>query len=163
MKELNKVIGIVIQGRDCKFDGYNYCIDCHKNDESVIPSRVLFNWDFKRYHVSKNKKLLDATESDPLLDVKVASPLLYIAVPTCLDLRTQLFFLHAYIFTCQESVALELRKIVWPKEHLFEHVPLYSINDNTQVGSGQLLTQIRKIAFARKHVLSCSLCSQKVR
>ena len=152
--------------RSCKFDGYNYCIDCHKNDEAVIPSRVLFNWDFKRYHVSKkNKKLLDATESDPLLDVKVASPLLYTVVPelaTCLDLRTQLFFLHAYIFTCQESVALELRKIVWPKEHLFEHVHLYSVNDITQVVSGQLLAQIRKaITFARKHVLSCSLCSQK--
>jgi hypothetical protein len=152
--------------RNCKFDGYNYCIDCHKNDEALIPARILFNWDFKKYHVSKkNKKLLDSTESDPLLDVKVQSPVLYTVVSelaTCLDLRTQLFFLHAYIFTCQESVALELRKIVWPKEHLFEHVHLYSVNDITQVVSGQLLTQIRKaITFARKHVLSCSLCSQK--
>ena len=152
--------------RNCKFDGYNYCVDCHKNEESVIPARVMFNWDFKKYSVStKNKKLLDATESDPLLDVKIASPLLYSVIPelaSCLDLRTQLFYLHAYIFTCQESVALELRKLVWPKEHLFEHVHLYSINDMIHVVSGQLISQIKKaIAFARKHVLSCTLCSQK--
>jgi len=152
--------------RNCKFDGYNYCIDCHKNDESVIPARVMLNWDFKKYPVSKkNKKLLDATESDPLLDVKVSSPLLYSVVAElalCLDLRTQLFFLHAYIFTCQESIALELRKMVWPREHLFEHVHLYSINDMSQVMSGSLVALIRKaINFARRHVLSCSLCSQK--
>lgn len=152
--------------RTCRFDGYNYCLDCHANEEAQIPSRIIYNWDFRKYPVAKkNKKLLDVTETDPLLDIKITSPSLYSAIPELaltLDLRTQLFFLHAYIFTCQESIAQALRKLVWPKEHLFEHVHLYSVADLVQVNSGALQNQIKKaVLFARNHVISCVLCSQK--
>lgn len=154
------------KSRICKFDGYNYCIDCHANEEMVIPARVLHNWDFKKYPVAKrNKNFLSLTDTEPLLDVKITSPVLYQTVPElqqCLDLRTQLFYLHAYIFTCAESVTLELRKILWPKEHLFEHIHVYSCQDLIQLSCGQLAVAIKKaITFAKKHVLSCPLCSQK--
>lgn len=152
--------------RLCKFDGHLYCIDCHVNDEAVIPSRVVHNWDFTKYPVSKkNKQLLDATETDALLDLKVTSAILYQVTPemkTLLDLRTQLFFLHAYLFTCTEPVALELRKMFWPREHLFEHIHLYSLSDLIGVAKGSLVKTLKKaINFARKHVLSCRLCSEK--
>lgn len=149
-----------------KYDGHNYCTDCHANDKMIIPARVLHNWDFKEYPVAKRTRhFLSQVEAEPLLDIKTSSPTLYKSVPelaTCLDLRTQLFYLHAYIFTCAESVTLELRRILWPKEHLFEHIHLYSTQDLLQLSTGQLLQSMKKaIAFARRHVLNCQLCSQR--
>ena len=166
-KSCGRPIGLIYgKYRVCKFDGHLYCIDCHSNEESLIPSRVINNWDFNKYPVSKrNKQLLDSTESDALLDLKITSAILYQIIPEMklvLDLRTQLFFLHAYLFTCTESVALQLRKLVYPREHLFEHIHLYSLCDMVEVSKGTLATTLRKaINFARKHVLSCRLCSEK--
>ena len=42
-------------------------------------------------------------------------------------LRIQLNLLRAYLFTCREPVIEELQKRVWPREHLYEHVHLYSV------------------------------------
>lgn len=43
-------------------------------------------------------------------------------------LRIQLNFLRAYLFTCREPVIEELQKKLWPRDYLYEHVHLYSIN-----------------------------------
>lgn len=41
-------IGMIYgKSRTCKFDGFNYCVDCHINEEMTIPARVIHNWDFK--------------------------------------------------------------------------------------------------------------------
>lgn len=131
-------IGMIYgKSRLCHFDGHLYCLDCHTNDEALIPARVIHNWNFRKYPVAKrNKHLLGSIESEPLFDIKLLSPLLYTMIPEMkdvLDLRTQLFYLHAYLFTCQESIAIEMRKSVWPREHLFEHIHLYSVTDLFQV------------------------------
>ena len=31
------------------YDAYYYCYECHENEESVIPSKILYNWDFTKY------------------------------------------------------------------------------------------------------------------
>jgi hypothetical protein len=131
-------IGMIYgKSRLCHFDGHQYCLECHTNDESLIPARIIYNWNFRKYPVAKrNKHILVSTESEPLFDIKILSPLLYSMIPEMkqtLELRTQLFYLHAYLFTCQESIAIEMRKLVWPREHLFEHIHLYSITDLFQV------------------------------
>lgn len=133
-------IGMIYgKARVCKLDGSNYCLDCHQDDKAIIPARIVHNWDFNRYVVSKSsKRHLELTEQEPLLDLKKIGPLLYELVPPvkeCFQLRTQLFYLHAYLFTCQEQVALELRRMVWPNDHLFEHIHLYSTADLIQVTS----------------------------
>lgn len=43
-------------------------------------------------------------------------------------LRIQLNFLRAYLFTCREPVIEELQRKLWPRDYLYEHVHLYSIN-----------------------------------
>ena len=182
-------IGMVYgRSRLCKYDGLHYCLDCNQDDKAIIPARVIHNWDFSRYTISReNKDKLDLVENEPLINIKLANPLLYqynASMKECLQLRTQLFYLHAYLFTCQESVALDLRKQVWPSEHLFEHIHLYSLNDlqqvgcprrrrlfarktnpplsRTQVQAGTLFINLKKsISLAKKHVLTCVLCSQK--
>lgn len=138
--QCSRPIGMIYgKARLCHLDGHLYCVDCHTEEEAIIPAQVLFNWNFKRMPVAKhNRKHLLAIEMEPIFDLKLLSPLLYSNIAEMvevLDLRTQLFFLHAYLFTCQESIALKMRKFVWPREHLFEHVHLYSLNDLIQVNN----------------------------
>ncbi|KAJ6218466.1 hypothetical protein RDWZM_009623 [Blomia tropicalis] len=160
-------IGMIYgKSRLCHVDGCLYCIECNTDDESIIPAQIIYNWNFTKLPVSKqNKKRLLTIETEPIFDIKLLSPLLYTMIDEMaevLNLRTQLFFLHAYLFTCQESVALKMRKMVWPREHLFEHIHLYSINDLVQVYNNTLANTLRQvIAFARKHILNCSLCKLK--
>lgn len=53
-------------------------------------------------------------------------------------LRRQLGFLRLYLFSCQVSSREEFKKILWPREHLYEHVHLYSVLDLLSVPSGLL-------------------------
>ena len=160
-------IGMIYgKSRLCHVDGHLYCTECHAEEEAIIPAQIIYNWSFRRLAVSRhNKKRLATIETEPIFDIKLLSPLLYSVVPEMaevLDLRTQLFFLHAYLFTCQEGVALRMRKMVWPREHLFEHIHLYSLADLLQVASHALAPTLRQtIAFARQHVASCALCKLK--
>ncbi|KAH7646410.1 duf4206 and run domain containing protein [Dermatophagoides farinae] len=150
----------------CRLDGHLYCIDCHGCEESLVPAQIIYNWCFKKFPVAKqNKNRLMVIENEPIFDLKILSPNLYAAIPEMkeiLNLRTQLFFLHAYLFTCQEHIALKMRKLVWPREHLFEHIHLYSINDLQQIYNNVLATTLRQvITFAKKHIAGCNLCKLK--
>ncbi|XP_064461197.1 pleckstrin homology domain-containing family M member 1-like [Ornithodoros turicata] len=150
----------------CNYDGYSYCSDCIGEVENVIPARIIHNWDFKRYRVSRRAKaFLGKVESEPLLDLRSTNASLYSAVPELAAiqvLRTQLGFLRPYLQTCSESVCSELRRIIWPREYLYEHVHVYATFDLLQVPSGALQRTLqRAIAFARKHIKSCHLCSAK--
>ncbi|GFU28059.1 pleckstrin homology domain-containing family M member 3 [Trichonephila clavipes] len=160
-------IGMIYgKSRLCYYDGYNYCYECHENDTEFIPARIVHNWDFKQYPVSKRAKIfISRIDKDPLLDIKVLNPAMYTAIEEMAQiqlLRTQLTFLRSYIFTCKESIAEELRKRLWPREYLYEHVHLYSISDMLEIASGALAQTLQKvIAFAKKHVMSCQLCLVK--
>lgn len=137
--------------RLCHVDGSLYCTECHIEDEAIIPAQIIYNWSFRKLSVSRhNKKRLQTIETEAIFDLLLLSPLLYSVIPEMadvLDLRTQLFFLHAYLFTCQEGVALKMRKMVWPREHLFEHIHLYSINDLLQVRVITLVCMFSNVNF----------------
>lgn len=150
----------------CAYDGYSYCPDCFGSESHVIPARVIHNWDFRKHPVSNEAKtLLKKYEAEPLLDLRVLNPSLYDAVPELAAtqvLRSQLGFLRPYLQTCSEAASSALRKLIWPREHLYEHVHLYATFDLLQVPSGSLQRTLEKaIKFARGHVLECNLCAAK--
>lgn len=154
--------------RLCGLSGHYFCDDCTviSGDEWVVPSRVLYNWDYKRYSVSKRAaSFLSEIQHHPLLDLKNLNPFLYLTVDEVSELqnlRNQLNLLRAYLFTCREPVIEELQKLVWPREYLYEHVHLYSISDLLQIPNGNLAQHLKQvIIFARNHVYNCRLCSQK--
>lgn len=166
-KGCSQPIGIIYgKVRVCSYDAHYYCNDCHENSESVIPARIIHNWDFKKYKVAKHTKaFLERVEDEPLLDMYTFNCSLYDAIEEIshmLKLRTKLNSLRSYLFTCRESVVAELRKKVWPKEYLYEHIHLYSLSDLLQIPNGNLRQQLEKIInFAAKHVYDCQLCSSK--
>ncbi|KAK6639947.1 hypothetical protein RUM43_008224 [Polyplax serrata] len=154
------------EARLCYFTGEHYCCNCHLNEMSVIPSRIIFNWDHKKYPVCTNAaKYLTDICNRLLIDVKGINPKLYGAVKEMKDLRkvrVQLNMLRAYLFTCKESLLPELQKKVAPREYFYEFIDHYSVNDLCRVPGGGLATDLAPIvAFGRHHVVSCGLCSQK--
>lgn len=161
-------IGMVFgQSRLCHFDGHHYCSECHLGEKSVIPARILCNWDFNKYLISKrNQHFLTLISNEPMFELKLMAPLLYKTCPELMEieeLRCQAFFIRSYCFTCaQDSISFELTKLVWPREHLIKQTDLYSLEDLMQIKSGTLKQVLKNvISFGRQHVLSCVLCCQK--
>ncbi|XP_038209109.1 uncharacterized protein LOC119830244 [Zerene cesonia] len=156
----------VSKAKVCGFTGEYYCSNCMDSNVFIIPARVIHNWDFKRYAVSKRAALfLLEFQHQPWIDMKKLNPKIYMGVSDMAhlqELRIQLNFLRAYIFTCREPVIEELQKRIWPREYLYDHVHLYTISDLAQIPNGSLVLQLEKVVtHAKTHVLDCWLCSQK--
>lgn len=156
----------ISKAKVCAYTGEYYCSNCMDPNVFIIPARVIHNWDFKRYAVSKKSALfLLEFQHHPWIDMKKLNPKIYCGVSDMAqlqELRIQLNFLRAYIFTCREPVIEELQKRVWPREYLYDHVHLYTISDLAQIPSCSLALQLEKVVtFAKSHVMDCWLCSQK--
>lgn len=156
----------ISKAKVCGFTGEYYCSNCMDPNIFIIPARVIHNWDFKRYAVSKKSALfLLEFQHHPSINMKKLNPKIYCGVSDMShlqELRIQLNFLKAYIFNCREPVIEELQKRVWPREYLYDHVHLYTIADLAQIPNGSLLLQLEKVVnFAKAHVMDCWLCSQK--
>lgn len=74
----------------CGLSGRYFCANCTvvSGKEWVVPARILLNWDFKRYSVSKRAAIfLSEIQHHPLLDLKTLNPYLYLTVPEVADLQ----------------------------------------------------------------------------
>lgn len=156
----------ISKAKVCGYTGEYYCTNCMDPNVFIIPARVIHNWDFKRYAVSKKSALfLLEFQHQPWIDMKKLNPKIYSGVSDMShlqELRIQLNFLRAYIFTCREPVIEELQKRVWPREYLYDHIHLYTIADLAQIPNSSLMLQLEKVvSFAKSHVMDCWLCSQK--
>ncbi|KAM6970312.1 pleckstrin homology domain-containing family M member 3 [Aplochiton taeniatus] len=150
----------------CDYSGWYYCQSCHHDNLFLIPARLLHNWDTSRHKVSKQaKEFLEFVYEEPLLDVQQLNPCLYEhcePLGAVLRLRQQLQSLRAYLFSCRTAVAEDLRRRIFPREYLLQHIHLYSLSDLQQVIDGKMAPFLSKvIKFASGHVYGCSLCREK--
>lgn len=131
-----------------------------------IPARVIFNWDFRKYPVSqKVAAFLQEYQYQSFIDLKLLNPDIYQYVDEMAELqslRIQLNFIRAYLFTCCAPIVEKLRKQLWTKEYLYEHIHRYTLDDLQRIPKRMLADQLRKVVtFGRQHILDCALCSQK--
>lgn len=153
--------------RVCAMDGKSYCSSCHSNDTAVVPARVLYNWDLRQHMVCDSSKTwLHDNIDTPMLDIRATNPKLYSHIEELSllkTLRTQLLYLRAYLFTCPtEGVADKLKKLIWPREHLHEHVHLYSVSDLLLISSGGLVAEVQDaVCYARLHIRDCRHCQAR--
>ncbi|CAH1980518.1 unnamed protein product [Acanthoscelides obtectus] len=150
----------------CAFTGDYFCDDCMSFEQIPVPARIIHNWDFKAYPVSKRgSKYIDEIKDCPVIDFKVLNPYIYSVVEEMAQLQTlrnQLNFLRAYLYTCREPVIEQLQKMMWPREYMYEHIHQYSIMDLADITNGVLAQQLQKVVtFGKDHVANCWLCSQK--
>lgn len=154
-------------GYVCYFTGTYFCTDCMADGRSVIPARILHNWDFKEYPVSLTSlNYIEESRARSTIDIGNINPLLYKVVPEMgryHDLRKQLTLVRAYLHTCatldEQSLPASYTDI---KDYMLDEPGLYSLADIMDVQSGVLRPLLEKaVSAGRNHVMSCRVCSQR--
>lgn len=165
--ECKSYIGMIYgKPRVCSYDSRYYCYECHEDETALIPARLVHNWDLGVYPVcSKNARWLAAINHQPLIDLRTVNPKIYSHVDDLAELqmlRTQLLYVRAYLFTCKSDAGDQLRKMLWPRDHMYEHVHLYSVSDLQMVSQGHLVARVRQaVTFGKEHVSQCEVCSPR--
>lgn len=91
--------------RYCEYLGRYHCTNCHRNQISVIPARVLDTWDFHTCPVSVFAyRLLEEIWTVPLFRVSHLNRTLYAkvkALQTARQRRNQLKFVRDFVVSCR--------------------------------------------------------------
>ncbi|CAD7083264.1 unnamed protein product [Hermetia illucens] len=121
--------------RLCDYSGLYYCPTCHWNSVSIIPARVIHNWDF-----SSHKKL-----------------------SVIKKIREDLTFMRKYLCECRVATEKKLLEgQIGNRRHLIQTPDVYSISDLVQAESGLLIEFLNRVYDAfEKHIRSCEICSGK--
>ncbi|CAG9534871.1 unnamed protein product [Cercopithifilaria johnstoni] len=153
--------------RKCGFDEKYYCDGCfNKGDESVIPSRLIRNWDGHPRPVCRsNMTFIENIRDKAILRLDQINPQLYThsrALNAVKFLREKLSLSAMYLQSCRKSVADDLENRVWPKDYLYKDIHLYSFTDLLTVLSGYMENHLNNLLnFTAEHIRQCLLCSQK--
>jgi len=150
--------------RICYYTGQYYCTNCHSNQKSIIPARILFKWDFKLYTVSDVAKSYINRNMGLVFDIFQFNPEAYndrTRLQRILSLRTKLHFIGEYIETCRSKINIET-----PIKAYFirDNVHLYSLLDLEKVyASNQLEQNIQDICDKYIHHVTenCNSCKGK--
>uniref|UniRef100_A0A6G1RZL3 Pleckstrin homology and RUN domain containing M1 n=1 Tax=Hypotaenidia okinawae TaxID=2861861 RepID=A0A6G1RZL3_9GRUI len=150
----------------CAFSGLYYCDSCHRDEETVIPSRLIHNWDLAKRGVCRQAlKFLTQIRNQPLMDLKLINESLYDHVETMGRIRRsreQLKLLGDYLIMCRSGALKELSKRLDHRHYLLECPHKYSVTDLRQIADGVFETFLQSLLqFASHHVYSCDLCTQR--
>ncbi|XP_030611171.1 pleckstrin homology domain-containing family M member 1 isoform X2 [Archocentrus centrarchus] len=154
------------RARLCEFSGQYYCESCHKGDTTIIPSRMVHNWDLTHREVSKKALwLLNHIEQEPLLNLEQLNPELVEHAESMGQAHVQrqkLCLLGDYLRTCRSGACKKLQARMGQRTYLLESIHLYSVKDLRQVAEGQYVNFLRTLVqHASNHVFSCDLCTQR--
>ncbi|XP_030019025.1 pleckstrin homology domain-containing family M member 1 isoform X2 [Sphaeramia orbicularis] len=154
------------RARLCEFSGQYYCDSCHQGDTTIIPSRMVHNWDLTRREVSKRAlRLLAQVEQEPLLNLEQLNPELVKhaeSMAQAHSLRQKLRLLGDYLLICRSGAWKKLQAVIGQRSYLLESSHLYSVMDLRQIAEGQYVTFLITMAqYASNHVFQCDLCTQR--
>ncbi|NXG87223.1 PKHM1 protein, partial [Stercorarius parasiticus] len=150
----------------CAFSGLYYCDSCHRDEETVIPSRLIHNWDLTKRGVCRQAlKFLTQIRNQPLIDLKLVNESLYDHVERMGRIRRsreQLKLLGDYLVMCRSGALKELSKRLDHRHYLLECPHKYSVADLRQIADGVFETFLQSLLqFASHHVYNCDLCTQR--
>uniref|UniRef100_A0A8C6JHH5 Uncharacterized protein n=1 Tax=Melopsittacus undulatus TaxID=13146 RepID=A0A8C6JHH5_MELUD len=150
----------------CAFSGLYYCDSCHRDEETVIPSRLIHNWDLAKRGVCQQAfRFLSQIRNQPLIDLKLVNESLYDHVDRMgriLRSREQLKLLGDYLIMCRSGALKELSKRLDHRHYLLEYPHKYSVADLRQIADGVFETFLQSLLqFASHHVYNCDLCTQR--
>lgn len=154
------------RSRLCEFSGQYYCESCHGGETSIIPSRMLHNWDLTQREVSKKAVwLLVQVQHEPLLNLEQLNPELVKhseSMSQIHSLRERLRLLGEYLLTCRSGASKSLQARMGQRTYLMESTHLYSVMDLRQIAEGQFAAFLLTLLdFASSHVFHCDLCTQR--
>ncbi|KAK7154111.1 hypothetical protein R3I94_007471 [Phoxinus phoxinus] len=146
----------------CDYLGRYFCDVCHGGLESVIPGRVLNNWDFARYPVCHfSRQLLDSIWQQPIFKLTSVAKNLYSQAKELQrfrELQEQLISIKKLLSTCRLSAGV-LDVFEQLPAHLMQELHLFSMDDLIRVKKGQLCTIAKALLqSAVAHTDLCELC-----
>ncbi|KAI7808851.1 hypothetical protein IRJ41_016398, partial [Triplophysa rosa] len=147
--------------RYCDYLGKYFCDGCHGGEESVIPGRVLSNWDFAMYPVCNfSRQLLDSIWQQPLFKLASVAKNLYNQAKELQrfrDLQEQLMSTKKLLSTCRLSTGV-LADFEQLPAHLMHEPHHLSMNDLIRVKKGQLWIAAKAIfQSATAHIDTCEV------
>jgi hypothetical protein len=135
------------------------CKDCLADDYSVIPSFVLYKWDFKKYTISKAaKKILEKWYQKPIIFIRPRDRIIRSAYP----------FKEANMIKKKINIIYDLMKCEQAEQFAIDTLQeykylvlkeyIYSLKDLVDIDEGRFIHMIREF-FAKfeEHVTSCSV------
>ncbi|XP_062937475.1 pleckstrin homology domain-containing family M member 1 isoform X2 [Cynocephalus volans] len=150
----------------CAFSGLYYCDICHQDDASVIPARIIHNWDLTKRPVCRQAlKFLTHIRAQPLINLQRVNASLYEHVEQMHLVgrsREQLKLLGDYLSLCRSGALKELSKRLDRRNYLLESPHKFSVADLQQIAEGTYEGFLKAlIEFASQHVYHCDLCTQR--
>ncbi|XP_053269351.1 pleckstrin homology domain-containing family M member 1 isoform X1 [Pleuronectes platessa] len=154
------------RARLCEFSGQYYCDSCHHGDTTIIPSRMVHNWDLTQREVSKKAlRLLSQVKHEPLLNLEQLNPELVKhsgSMAQTHNLRQRLRLLGDYLLTCRSGAYKKLQARMGQRTYLLESSHLYSVVDLQEIAEDQYAVYLMTLLqFASSHVFQCDLCTQR--
>ena len=151
--------------RFCNLFGRWFCFLCHRDEEAMLPSRVLRLWDLKRYKVCVfAKQEIGRAMKTLLFDLQDVNPGLFRVSDKLLaarNLRRQLVLLTAFVSECPLA-APGLRRVVPAMRHLADSSTVFSLHDLRLAQSGRLAAVLRDFSLAYlEHVAWCKSCASR--
>ncbi|XP_063814950.1 pleckstrin homology domain-containing family M member 1 isoform X2 [Pseudophryne corroboree] len=150
----------------CSYSGLYYCGLCHQDEISIIPSRIVHNWDLTERVVSRQAlNFLQMVQNEPIFNMKRLNESLYQHTQTMYEIshkREKLRLLGEYLMTCRSGALRELSAMLDQRNYLLECTHTYSVRDLKQISDGVFESLLQSVLeFASSHVFQCDLCSQK--
>ena len=156
------------EARLCDYSGQYMCPDCHKREMTVVPARVIHNWDFRNRSVSQRaKETLAILHDRPTIDLQQCNPLLLNHVEEVLEfsrLRREIKQMTRFLKQCRFAGAEpKLLDALADRPYLYKTESMYSIRDLVELKDGSLLAAARHSHGAcDQHIRKdCQLCSAK--
>ncbi|KAM4034123.1 pleckstrin homology domain-containing family M member 1 [Anomaloglossus baeobatrachus] len=150
----------------CAFSGLYYCDSCHQDEVSIIPSRIVHNWDLTERPVSRPAlNFLRMVQEEPIFNLKCLNDRLYQHTQTMREIensREKLRLLGEYLMTCRSGALQELSTSLNQRDYLLDCAHTYSVRDLKQVADGAFDCFLQSaLEFSSSHVYKCELCSQR--
>ncbi|XP_063315499.1 pleckstrin homology domain-containing family M member 1 [Pelobates fuscus] len=150
----------------CEFSSLYYCASCHHDQLTIIPSRIVHNWDHTERPVSvQAMNFLSMVENEPLFNVQYLNEQLYSHTGVMHELkydRERLRLLAEFLITCRSGAIDHLNKRLNHRNYLLDCIHTYSMLDLKQVTTGVFERIMQTVLeFASDHIFECVLCSQK--
>ncbi|KAL3841852.1 hypothetical protein ACJMK2_019949, partial [Sinanodonta woodiana] len=140
------------QPRLCDYSGMYYCDLCHWNDSTVIPARILHNWDFEPRKVCRaSKQFLKLMSQKAVIRIQDINPMLFSFV-TELDevkkLREEILVMKKYILLCSNAMENKLLLRLQGRQHFVESSDTYCLKDLIDLHSDILLPELAQVHTA---------------
>ncbi|KAG0415600.1 hypothetical protein HPB47_007216 [Ixodes persulcatus] len=142
------------QPRRCEYTGRYYCSLCHWNSQTIVPARVLHNWDFEPRKVCRaSLQFLRLMVRKPILNLDELNPMLFTFVEDLghvKKLREDILRMKQYLTLCHAAQQQKLLLLLHKRQHFVEGSHMYSLQDLIDLHDGNLLgylTQVHQVFF----------------